>query len=341
MTRAAIILRLVRAYWAYRRRVEVPAAWPLRLWVETSTRCNLRCPMCPNKDLPADARDTLDLDLFRKIVDEARGKVNDLYLHHRGEPLTNPALFEMIRLAEAAGLRTRFHTNGALLDADKAEALLDARPSMVSFSVDGFAKEPYEAARPGAVFEKTVDRILHLARRRAERSQRHPYLVVERIRFRKPPPGESPAAIAALRQRFLAAGIDEVIEKEEYDWTTPDAPEAGGRPRLRNGCTFPWYAMVICADGAVTPCPQDFWARMKLGDVRAQTLEEIWRGEPYRALRRALRDDIDGLELCRKCDRLRRKTVGDVPWQYAATFLIDQLLGYGRARKAFGTAERN
>ena len=25
MTRAAIILRLVRAYWAYRRRVEVPA----------------------------------------------------------------------------------------------------------------------------------------------------------------------------------------------------------------------------------------------------------------------------------------------------------------------------
>lgn len=340
MTRLGIILRLARAYRAFRRRDEVPAALPIRLWVETSTRCNLRCPMCPNKDLPADARDTMDLDLFRKIVDEARGTVNDLYLHHRGEPFTNPALFDMIRYAEQAGIRTRFHTNGALLTEEKADWLLDARPSMVSFSVDGFSKEPYEAARPGAVFETTVDNVLRLARKRAARRQRHPYLVVERIRFRNPHPGETPEAIAGLRRRFLDAGIDEVIEKDEYDWTTPDAPE-DGQPCLRNCCTFPWYAMVVCADGTVTACPQDFWAQMKLGDVRTQSLVEIWHGEPYRALRRALRDGVDGLALCRKCDRLRRKTVGDVPRQYAATFLIDQLLGYGRLRKAFGTAERN
>lgn len=340
MTRLGIILRLVRAYAAFRRRDEAPAALPIRLWVETSTRCNLRCPMCPNKDLPAGARDTMDLELFQKIVEQARGMVNDLYLHHRGEPFTNPALFDMIRCAEAAGLRTRFHSNGALLTAEKADKLLDAQPSMVSFSVDGFSKEPYEAARPGAVFEKTIENIFHLARARAARGQRHPYLVVERIRFRKPHPGETPEAIAALRKQFLAAGVDEVIEKEEYEWSTPGAAECD-QPRLRNCCTFPWYAMVICADGTVTPCPQDFWAQMKLGDVRTTSLKDIWRGEPYRALRRALRDDIDGLELCRKCDRLRRKTVGDVPWQYAATFLIDQLLGYGRARKAFGTAERN
>ena len=340
MTRLGIILRLARAYLAFRRRDEAPAALPIRLWVETSTRCNLRCPMCPNKDLPADARDTMDLDLFRKIVDEARGTVNDLYLHHRGEPFTNPALFDMIRYAEQAGIRTRFHSNGALLTEEKADRLLDARPSMVSFSVDGFSKEPYEAARPGAVFETTVENVLRLARKRAARGQRHPYLVVERIRFRNPHPGETPEAIAELRTRFLDAGIDEVIEKEEYDWTTPDAPDCT-QPLVRNCCTFPWYAMVICADGTVTACPQDFWAQMKLGDVRTQSLREVWRGEPYRALRRALRDGVEGLDLCRKCDRLRRKTVGDVPWQYAATFLIDQLLGYGRLRKAFGTAERN
>lgn len=340
MTRLGIILRLARAYLAYRRRDEVPPGLPIRLWIETSTRCNLRCPMCPNKDLPPDARGSMDLDLFRKIVEQARGKINDAYLHHRGEPFTNPALFDMIRLAEAAGIRTRFHSNGALLAPDKADKLLDARPSMVSFSVDGFSKEPYEAARPGAVFEKTLDNLFYLARERKARRQRHPYLVVERIRFRNPHPGETPEAIDALRRRFLDAGIDEVIEKEEYDWATPDAPE-DGPPCLRNGCTFPWYAMVVCADGTVTACPQDFWARMKLGDLRTQSLEEVWRGEPYRALRRALRDDVGRLDLCRKCDRLRRKTVADVPWQYAATFLIDQLLGYGRARKAFGTAERN
>lgn len=339
MTKLGIILRLVRTYAAYRRRDETPPP-PLRLWVEASTRCNLRCPMCPNKELPADARDTMDLDLFKKIVAEARGTVNDMYLHHRGEPFTNPALFDMIHMAEAAGIRTRFHSNGALLTAEKAEKLLDACPSMVSFSVDGFSKEPYEAARPGAFFETTVENILHLARARAGRRRKRPYLVVERIRFRKPHPGESPESIASLRQRFLDAGIDEVIEKEEYDWSTADAP-GGDRPRSHSCCTFPWYALVVCADGTVTPCPQDFWAKMKMGDLRAASLKDIWHGEAYRALRRAMRGDIESLPLCRKCDRLCRKTVADVPWQYAATFLIDQVFGYGRLRKAFGTAERN
>jgi len=263
-----------------------------------------------------------------------------MYLHHRGEPFTNPAIFDMIRYAEAADIRTRFHTNGALMDADKARRLLAVAPSMVSFSVDGFSKAPYENARPGAVFENTVENILFLARERKARRQKRPYLIVERIRFRKPHPDENPDTIASLRQRFLDAGIDEVIEKEEYEWATPES-ENCIRPRIANGCTFPWYAMVICADGTVTPCPQDFWAKMPMGNINTATLQEIWHGEPYRALRRALRDDIDSLSLCRQCDRLCRKTVGDVPWQYAATFLIDQLFGYGRLRKAVGSAERN
>ena len=340
MNKRQTLTRLAGIYAAYRRRDEAPGPLPLRLWVETSTRCNLRCPMCPNRDLPPEARTVMSLDLFKTVVEQARGVVNDMYLHHRGEPFTNPDLFDMIACAEAAGIRTRFHTNGALLDNGKARRLLEAVPSMVSFSVDGFSKAPYETARPGAVFEQTVENILFLARERKARKQKRPYLIVERIRFRQPHPDENPVAITSLRQRFLDAGIDEVIEKEEYDWTTADG-ESCIRPRVSNGCTFPWYAMVICADGTVTPCPQDFWAKMAMGNLRENTLREIWHGEPYRALRRGFRDDIDSLALCRQCDRLCRKTVGDVPWQYAATFLIDQLFGYGRLRKVFGSAERN
>lgn len=340
MNKAKTLIRLAQIYRAYRRREQAPAPLPIRLWVESSTRCNLRCPMCPNKDFPAAMRTVMDFELFTSIVDQARGVVNDMYLHHRGEPFTHPRLFEMIRYAEAAGIRTRFHTNGAMMDREKAIRLLEAQPSFVSFSVDGFSKKPYEAARPGATFEQTVANILFLARERAVRRLKKPYLAVERIRFRTPHPEETPENIATLRKEFLRAGVDEVIEKAEYEWATSDAPPCE-TPRTRNCCTFPWYAMVICSDGTVTPCPQDFWAKMQLGNLRHESLIDIWRGEPYRELRRAMRDDLDSLELCRKCDRLCRKTVADVPWQYAATFLIDQLVGYGRLRKALGTAERN
>jgi radical SAM protein with 4Fe4S-binding SPASM domain len=323
---------------AYRRRSETVPVSPIRLWVESATSCNLRCVMCCNKDLRADEKKVMDFELFRKIVDEAGHFVNDMYLHHRGEPLMNKHLFEMIAYARNAGIKTRFHTNGTLLGPEEARKLLDAGPNLVSFSIDGFDKESYEAVRIGADFEETVENVVRLAELKKINRQKRPYVVVERIRFRDGA-GENAEAVAGLRKRFLDAGVDEVIEKDEYVWATEDAPEAEGPP-TGSCCTFPWYAMVICADGTVTPCPQDFGAKMNLGNVGDADLEDIWNAEPYRELRRQLSSDVPSLPLCHKCDRLRRKTIGGVPFQYTATFLIDQLVGYNRLRKMLGTAER-
>jgi hypothetical protein len=81
---------------------------------------------------------------------------------------------------------------------------------------------------------------------------------------------------------------------------------------------------------------------MHMGNVRTSSLREIWNGDAYRKLRHQLAHDIDSLPLCRKCDRLRRKTVGGVPFQYMMTFLMDQLVGYNRRlRTLLGTSERN
>jgi radical SAM protein with 4Fe4S-binding SPASM domain len=334
------IIRLTQTLLAYKQKREVVRTMPVRLWVETSTMCNLECIMCPNKDLPDEQVSVMELDLFEKIVDEASGFARDLYLHHRGEPFINPQLFSMIRYAEDAGLRTRFHTNGTMLTAGRAVKLLEAAPSMISFSVDGFSKEPYERIRQGASFEKTIENILFLAEQKRIRKVKKPYIVVERIRFKTPDPDENAEAIASLTKTLLDAGVDEVIEKDEYDWATQ--PPQEDRATEQGGCcTFPWYAMVICADGTVTPCPQDFFGKMVMGNARTSSLAEIWNGDAYRKLRRAFREDMNPPELCSRCDRLCRDTVAGVPLQYAKAFLVDQLVGYGKLRKHVGTAERN
>jgi len=350
--------RMGRIYLAYRRRQAALQHLPLRLWIETASCCNLRCVMCPNKDVAAADKGLMSLELFQKIIDQARHFALDVNLHHRGEPLMNPALFDMIRYANAAKLKVRFHTNGALLDEVKARRLLEAGPDLISFSFDGFTKETYERVRVGATFEKTRDNILRLVALRRELGLKQPYVVIEKIRFRNqaaegaPAVAGDPTAMQTLHRQFLEAGVDEIIEKEEYVWAEParDAAhsDAGGsaapavaEKRTCTVCTFPWYAMVICADGTVTPCPQDFHAVLNLGNARETSLKEIWNGPAYRQLRRQFATDIESLSVCRTCDRLRRKTVGGVPLQYMATFLTDQLLSYGRLRKWLGTHERN
>lgn len=335
------MMRMAQAFVSYRRRRTDVSTLPLRLWVETSSACNLRCAMCPNKFMSASEKGLMTMDLFRKIVDEARGFASDINLHHRGEPLLNPALFDMIAYARDAGLRTRFHSNGALLDAVKADKLLQARPDLVSFSVDGFGKEAYERVRVGAAFETTLDNITGFLKLRRERGLRRPYVVVEKIMFKNDPCPASEAEVRATTRRFEEAGVDEIIEKEEYVWAEEGAPEPD-MPPGNMVCTFPWYAMVICWDGTVTPCPQDFHAKLNLGSVKQDSIADVWNGPAYRDLRRRLAADLNSLALCRKCDRLRRKTMGGVPLQYMFTFLTDQLVGYSRVwRRMIGTSERN
>jgi radical SAM protein with 4Fe4S-binding SPASM domain len=332
---------LFRILLDYRAGRDTVGILPIRLWFDSSARCNLRCPMCPNKDMPPADKGLIPLDLFTKVIDEARGATHDIYLHHRGEPLIHPDLFAMIRYARAAGIRTRFHSNGTLLTEDKAAQLLENPPDLISFSIDGFEKEAYEKVRIGATFEKTLANVMGFLDMRRRKGLRRPYVVIEKIDFVS---GDRelrsrPEAIA-LKRRFLAAGADEVITKLEYAWAEDRAPERE-RPARYAKCTFPWYAAVISWDGTVTPCPQDFWCAMKMGNVRDASLREIWNGPVYRELRRKLMTAPESLALCHKCDRLCRKTVGGLPLQYMATFLVDHLVGYNRLRRMLGTAERN
>ena len=96
--------RLARIFVEFKRRKAIAGALPIRLWIETASCCNLRCVMCPNKSVPGSDKGLMKLDLFKKIIDDAKDFISDAYLHHRGEPLMNPALFDMIRYARAAGV---------------------------------------------------------------------------------------------------------------------------------------------------------------------------------------------------------------------------------------------
>ena len=282
----------------------------------------------------------MSFDVFKKIIDEAKDFVNDVYLHHRGEPLLNPDLFRMIRYAKEAGLDVRFHTNVGLLDKEKQEQLIEAAPHLVSISFDGFQKDVYEKIRVGAHFEQTVENIKGLLDLKKKRKAKSPYIVIEKIDFPKYEQEINQNQVKQLTEEFKRRGLDELIAKKEYEWVTPDAPELSTE-RTYSVCTFPWYAMVICFDGTVTPCPQDYMAGMNMGNVNTKSIRKIWNDEPYAKLRHALVNDINALPLCSKCDRLCRKQVSGVPFQYLLTFLADHFAGYGMVRKIIGTFERN
>jgi len=334
------ISTLAKILMNYKARAAYLNTLPIRLWIETSLACNLECPMCLNKELPTGQKGTMDFGLYKKIIDEARLFVNDINIHHRGEPLLNNNLAEMIVYAKRSGLSVRFHTNATLLSGDKAEQILAAAPDLVSFSIDGFQKDIYEEIRIGAHFETTVANIIDFVKMRNQRKLSKPYVVVEKIDFPRYEHKAKISTVNELTRTFKCSGVNEVIVKKEYRWTVESLPDALGM-RTYKACTFPWYAMVICWDGTVTACPQDYMAGIQLGNVKEKTIKEIWNDTPYLQLRQNLTHNIASLSLCRKCDRLCRKQVAGIPFQYLIAFLCDHFAGYGKLRKFIGTFERN
>lgn len=327
------LVRLGRLYKGYISGDETCAYLPLRLWIEPTDVCNLRCVMCPQSEPRAFAKGYMDFGLYTKIVDEAREFVHDVNLHHRGESTIHPRLADMVRYAKDAGIYTRLHTNGTLLDEEKAVRLIESGLDLISFSFDGYDRESYEKIRVKAKFERTLGHILRFLEVKRRLRKRTPYAIFETIDFSVgPPTAEDRERERAFRARFADLPLDRFIVKRPHNWAgtyAPGDPRAQGKPRRYSPCTFPWYSMVIFWDGTVAPCPQDWYGELYMGDAKRQSLREIWNGPEMVELRKKMQaQDVQCLSPCNQCDMLWRPTFLGVPTTNMKDFLKENVLGY-------------
>lgn len=342
MNKVRQIVSLAKIFSNYKRKNTVLTSLPIRLWIEPTNFCNLKCIMCLNKDVPAEEKGHMDFGLFKRIIDEAKDFIYDIYLHHRGESFLHPELVEMIKYAKKAGLNVKIHTNGTLINREISERILDSGLDLVSFSFDGFTQQTYEKIRVNADYHKTVDNIKGFLRFKKEKGRNKPYTVIEEIEFGQYQELYDKEARAEFSGEFRSLGLDEIIFKKLYNWAGDlEVPQPELSQRSYTMCTFLWYSMVVLWDGTVTPCPQDYWAKLKLGNVQDKSIAEIWNDRPYTELRRKLINSVENLNPCCKCDRLYRKKTMGVPFQYMISFLNDNLIGYGRLRRLLGSYERN
>src|SRR3990170_1278053 len=120
--------------WLSSRKGELtPATYPNVIAVEPTNLCNLSCPMCPRTSLMKRQKGLMDFSLFKKIVDESKGRTEFMYIDNMGDPLIHPKICEMIGYASKNGIRMLLGTNGAFLTGDLAACLLQNGPDLIAF----------------------------------------------------------------------------------------------------------------------------------------------------------------------------------------------------------------
>jgi len=129
-----------------------PCLWPLAaLQLELVNICNYRCPLCRTLRRDGVPRRQMAADEVRRIIDPIGGQLRDVILYGtRGEPLLHPGLEEIIAdIKSATGARVSVSTNGSLVDARRAAALLASGLDQIVFAVDGITQETYGQYRVG------------------------------------------------------------------------------------------------------------------------------------------------------------------------------------------------
>jgi radical SAM protein with 4Fe4S-binding SPASM domain len=327
------LTRLARVYKSYLSRDLECSHFPSKIWLEPTDVCNLRCVMCPQSMPKPFTKGYMEWELFTKIVDEAGHFVYDLNLCHRGESTIHPRIVDMVRYVKERGIHIRLHTNGAFLHEEMSAALIDAGVDVISFSFDGYTPEAYEKIRVFAKFEQTTRNIVRLLELKKARAARTPYVILETIDFSiGKASAEARAHEQAFRARFEGLPLDRFVVKRPHNWAGTYAegdPAAAGQAHSYSPCTFPWYALVIFWDGTVSPCPQDWYGDLALGNLRDRSIADVWNGPKMRELRRKMREKaVDDLSPCNQCDMLWRPTLLGVPTTHMKAFLKENVLGY-------------
>ena len=70
-------------------------SYPSHIGIETTNNCNLDCIMCPRHDMTRPVQD-MDMELFKKIINDIKGEVEMVWLQHYGEPFLDKKIFEKI-----------------------------------------------------------------------------------------------------------------------------------------------------------------------------------------------------------------------------------------------------
>jgi len=217
---------------------EVP--YPNLVMLETSSFCNLRCPMCPRtigKSPSAGASGqefgNLKMDLL-DCLDNLFRNTRSIVLSWFGEPLINKHVSEIVRRIKGYDLQTHITTNGMLLTAQVAEELVRAGLDNLAISMDAAHPETFRHLRAGADLESVKANILNLNRIKRRLGSAKPHLQVAFVVMSENVL-ELPEMVRLVDEldirNFTIGPLDDFALTKEFDLDRRDAVRSQERAR--------------------------------------------------------------------------------------------------------------
>jgi MoaA/NifB/PqqE/SkfB family radical SAM enzyme len=131
-----------------------------KIYIEPTSKCNFSCRTCI-RNAWGETLGIMSADTFSHILEDiqTRQPPPTVFFGGFGEPLTHPAIVEMVSQAAQSASRVELITNGALLDENLAANLIDAGLDTLWVSLDGASAESFADVRQSQAFGNILHNI--------------------------------------------------------------------------------------------------------------------------------------------------------------------------------------
>lgn len=291
-----------RRLWIELPKKQIVRDYPLLVDLETVSRCNLRCPMCPtitedfiNKRVKPFQRGQMDMDLMTRIINEVAGKIYSLRLSWIGEPTLNKHLVDVIRLAKQKNIKeVSFLTNGYKLKKKYFLKLLEAGIDQITVSIDGMDSN-YNRIRYPLKFDETLKKLEDISNFKSKNNLIKPLIKIQGVwpAIREYPEKFYNTFVPITDLIAFNPLIDYLHQDDEKDIVYED----------NFACPQHYQRLTIGSSGIATMCSNDDMMYVSTGNTRKETIHQIWHGDKLNSIRKK-HIRIDGfkeLDPCKAC----------------------------------------
>jgi radical SAM protein with 4Fe4S-binding SPASM domain len=283
-------MKRIREYGRIPLETVLPLSTPFVINVDPSSVCNLRCTFCFQSASKMKPTGIMSWDTYKVIIKDIKEfntKIKTLRLYAFGEPLLNPRLPDMIKLAKDSDICEDIDmtTNGTLFFPQLSKDIIDAGIDRINISVNGINSEQYKKFSQREVdFDEYVEEISYL------HTISKDCIIFTKIN------GDTTSK--SDQQKFLdiftpisdGCAIEHVMNCW-YDFNMKDITpnkELGvyGQPLTHvDVCPYIFYSFCIQYDGVVSACFLDWNRQLVIGNVHKSSLLDIWEGDPLKDLK--------------------------------------------------------
>lgn len=301
-----------RKIWDAVNRLELTTEFPLFLHLDMNQNCNLRCPHCITGDPKHKAKyysnNPLSWNDFKQVVHEGKEYgCPSIAPQGNNEPLLTKDFEKYIKYAyDHCFIDIMINTNATLLTEDRAKKLLDSGLTRLRFSIDAISPETYEKIRIGGNYYRVIENIERFLSLKESGGYKLP---ITGVSFCKMSINEheldnffnyweNKVDIITV-QTFVPPVLEDDFSQYYPEDQLEDSEKINGFK-----CPQPFQRVVI-RNYDITPCCAMFSSKLKLGNVKENSIYDAWNSTAMNQLREIHRNgEYFKNEFCKKCVEL-------------------------------------